>query len=152
MLFPLLYDRVYFLLFFNLSRCRRIYSPIEHLHYFLYCRIECILLRRVGLYPFLLFPLFRIECILLAMYIVHFTLSSHRSIFYTASSLFVGVCPSLLFPLLQDRVYPSIVCYPLKSTEYILLHSILSSCRSGFFLLLNSSIVEVNPSSVLLSL
>lgn len=142
------------------------------LYYFLYFRIKCILLS-LGLYPSLLFPLLQdrvypsTSCRIVSLFTissiqdrvypssyVYSALypSSHRSICYTASSLFVGVCPSLLFPLLQDRMYPSIVCYPLKSTEYILLHSILSSCRSGFFLLLNSSIVEVYPSSVLSSL
>lgn len=83
----------------------------------------------IGLYYFLYF---RIKCILLSL----------------------GLYPSLLFPLLYDRVYPSTSCrivslftissiqdrvypssyvysalYPLKSQEYML-YSILSICRS----------------------
>lgn len=121
MLFPLLYDRVYFLLFFNLSRCRRIYSPIEHLlqfkeyiglYYFLYCRIKCILLS-LGLYPSLLFPLLQDR--------VYPSTSCRIVSLFTISSI-------------QDRVYPSSyvysALYPLKSQEYILLYSILSICRS----------------------
>lgn len=141
------------------------------LYYFLYFRIKCILLS-LGLYPSLLFPLLQDR--------VYPSKSRIVSLF-TISSI-------------QDRVYPSSyvysALYPLKSQEYML-YSILSICRSvslfiisfivgssvsfycmlssqvnrvysptqhslllqeWLFLLLNSSVVEVYPSSVLSSL